>query len=365
VKTDTNTLKQELMKQGTQLDFSGQKIFAGIDVHKKSWQVCIRSEHMELKTFSQAPSAKLLSNHLKQHYPSADYRVVYEAGFCGFSYQRDFSQAGINCIIVHPADVPTSDKDKQRKSDTVDCRKLSKTLSEGSLTGIFVPDAQQQDDRGIIRFYQQMVKDQTRSKNRIKGWLHFQGIPIEGGEKHWSNNFIKWLKALSLTPAARLHLDLLLQSYGQVRNMALVATREVRALSRQERYRAKITLIRSIPGVGEITALLFITEIGDITRFKEFDSLCDYVGLVPNVQGSGEKESVFGLTHRGHHQLREKLIEASWRSIRLDPAMTLAFNNYCKRMKKNKAIIKIARKMLNRIRFVMKNQTSYVTAVVK
>jgi hypothetical protein len=52
VKTDTNTLKQELMKQGTQLDFNGQKIFVGIDVHKKSWKVCLRSEYMELKTFS-------------------------------------------------------------------------------------------------------------------------------------------------------------------------------------------------------------------------------------------------------------------------------------------------------------------------
>jgi transposase len=365
VKTVTNTLKQELMKQGTQLDFSGQKIFAGIDVHKKSWQVCIRSEHMELKTFSQNPSAKELSNHLKQNYPSAIYQVVYEAGFCGFSYQREFSAAGINCIIVHPADVPTTDKDKQRKSDTVDCRKLSKTLSERSLAGIFVPTVEQQDDRGIIRFYQQMVKDQTRSKNRIKGWLHFQCIAIEGGDKHWSNNFIKWLKALPLTPSARLHLDLLLQSYGQVRNMVLEATRKVRVLSRQERYQKKIELIRSIPGVGEITALLFITEIGDINRFKELDSLGDYVGLVPNVHGSGEKENVLGLTHRGHHQLREKLIETSWRAVRLDPALTLAYNVYCKKMNKNKAIIKIARKMLNRIRFVMKNQTRYVTAVVK
>jgi transposase len=354
------------MKQGTQLDFSGQKIFVGIDVHKKSWKVCVRSEHMELKTFSQNPSAKELSNHLRQNYPSASCHVVYEAGFCGFSYQREFSEAGINCIIVHPADVPTTDKDKQRKSDTVDCRKLGKTLSEGGLTGIFVPDVEQQDDRGIIRFYQQMVKDQTRHKNRIKGWLDFQGIVITGDDhQYWSNNFIKWLKTISLTTSARINLDLLIQGYEQVRVMILTATRQVRALSRQERYKNKITLIRSIPGIGEITALLFITEIGDMSRFKELDQLCDYVGLVPKIHGSGDKESVLGLTHRGHHQLREKLIEASWVAIRLDPAMTMAFNDYCKKMKKNRAIIKIAKRILNRIRFVMKNRTGYVTAVVK
>ena len=353
------------MKQGTQLDFSGQKIFAGIDVHKNSWKVCLRSEYMELKTFSQNPSAKELGNHLRVNYPLATYQVVYEAGFCGFSYQREFSQEGIHCIIVHPADVPTTDKDKRRKSDTVDCRKLAKTLSEGGLTGIFVPGVEQQDDRGIIRVYQQMVKDQTRYKNRIKGWLHFQGIFIaKEADSYWSNNFLKWLKELSLTPCARINLDILIQGYEQARALVLVSTRQVRALSREERYKQKIALIRSIPGIGEITALLLTTEIGDVNRFKELDQLCDYIGLVPSIRGSGEKETVLGLTHRGHHQLREKLIEASWTAVRLDPAMTMAFNDFCKRMKKNRAIIKIAKKLLNRIRYVIKNQTVYVSAVV-
>jgi len=355
------------MKQGTQLDFSGQKIFVGIDVHKKSWKVCLRTAQMELKTFSQPPSVADLSKHLKENYPSATYHVVYEAGFCGFSYQRDFSDRGINCIVVHPADVPTTDKEKQRKSDTVDCRKLSKSLSENGLEGIFIPGIEQQDDRGVIRVYQQMIKDQTRFKNRIKGRLHFQGITIPGGDDHkyWSANFIQWLKALPLAPSAKVGLDILLLGYEQSRSMVLAATKQVRILSRQDRHKEGITLLRSIPGVGEITALLFLTEIGDMARFKELDDLCDYVGLVPRVSGSGEKETVMGLTHRGHHQLREKLIEASWVAIRLDPAMTMAFNDYCKRMKKNKAIIKIARKLLNRIRFVMKNQVKYVTAVVK
>jgi len=355
------------MKQGRQLDFSGQNIFVGMDVHKNSWKVCIRTQEMELKTFSQQPSVKTLTNHLTAHYPSATYKLVYEAGFCGFGYQREFAAAGIDCIIVHPADVPTSDKEKRRKSDTVDCRKLSKALSAGELTGIFVPGVEQQDDRGVIRFYQQMVKDQTRFKNRIRGWLAFQGvlIPDDVVYKHWSNNFIEWLKNLSLTPSARTNLDMLIQGYLQMRGMVLTATNQVRILSREPRHVKNIKLIRSIPGIGEIAALLIITEIGDITRFKTLDSLCDYIGFVPQVHGSGDKQTVLGLTHRGHHQLREKIIEACWIAVRRDPALTMTFTDYCKRMKKNKAIIKIARKMLNRIRCVLINKTEYVMAVVK
>ena len=355
------------MVQGTKLDFSGQKIYCGIDVHKKSWKVCIRSEQMQLKTFSQNPSTIELINHLKKNYPSADYEIVYEAGFCGFSHQRQMTNEGLNCIIVHPADVPIMDKEKQRKSDTVDCRKLSKTLSEGALTGIFIPQIEQQDDRSVIRTYHQMIKDQTRFKNRIKSFLDFQGIiiPDLDGEKHWSNVFLRWLKGYPLTPTARMSFDTLIQGYEQARKMVLVATRQVRALSQMERHKDQIKLLRSIPGIGQITALLFVTEIGDINRFKEFDQLCDYIGLVPKTHSSGEDIHTLGLTHRGHHELREALIEASWVAVRLDPAMTMAFNNLSKKMIKNKAIIKIAKKMLNRIRFVMKNKKEYVTSVVQ
>lgn len=211
-----------------------------------------------------------------------------------------------------------------------------------------------------------MIKDQTRCKNRIRGWLNFQGIHLIGGEGgHWSNNFIRQLQGLALNPCARVHLDMLLQCYQQTRSMVLLATRQVRALSRQDNYRPQISLLRTIPGIGEITALLIATEIGDISRFKTLDCLCDYIGLVPRVHGSGEQQSVLGMTHRGHKPIREKLIEASWVAVRLDPAMTMAFNGYCKRMKKNNAIIKIAKKLLNRVRFVLKQQQPYVTAIVK
>jgi transposase len=354
------------MEQFSQLDFTGQTIFAGIDVHKKSWKVCVRTVDTELKTFSQDPSAHLLISHLQKNYPSALYKIVYEAGFCGFHYQRTFSEAGFDCMVVHPADVPTSDKEKQTKSDSVDSRKLSKMLSKNELKGIFIPTLEQQEDRGIIRVYQQMVKNQTRCKNQIWGWLNFQGIaPGKQASSYWSNNFLSWLKALLLNPSARAHLDLLIQNYQQTRQMVLAATKQVRILSTQERYKEKIRSIRSIPGVGQITALLFITEIGEISRFRELDDLCSYLGLIPKVYGSGNKEHILGMTHRAHHQLREKLIEASWTAIRLDPAMTMVFGRYRKRMEKNKAIIKVARKMLNRIRFVMKGECDYVSAVVE
>ncbi len=72
---------------GTQintLDFKGQNIYVGIDVHLKSWSVAVLSETSVMKKFSQSPNPKALYKFLVTNYPGAEYRSVYEAGFCGF-----------------------------------------------------------------------------------------------------------------------------------------------------------------------------------------------------------------------------------------------------------------------------------------
>ena len=102
-----------------------------------------------------------------------------------------------------------------------------------------------------------------------------------------------------------------------------------------------------------------------LARFATLDQLASYVGLIPDIQASGETEHIGDLTHRRNAQLRAVLIEAAWVAARKDPVLLLAFNEYCQRMKKTKAIVKIARKLLNRIRYVLKNQMEYVPGVVQ
>ena len=111
--------------------------------------------------------------------------------------------------------------------------------------------------------------------------------------------------------------------------------------------------------------MILLTELYEITRFRSIDELSSYVGLIPDTHGSGEKEYVGGVTERHHSQLRWLLIDASWIAVRKDPVLMEAFQQYCKRMRKTKAIIKIARKLLNRVRYVLKNQAEYVTGVIE
>jgi transposase len=112
--------------QINELDFKGQNIYVGIDVHLKSWSVTVLSEHSVQKRFSQNPDAESFHRYLTGNYPGAHYHSVYEAGFCGFWIHRRLVELGINNIVVNPADVPTMGKEKLQKTDTVDCGKLAR-----------------------------------------------------------------------------------------------------------------------------------------------------------------------------------------------------------------------------------------------
>ena len=104
----------------TLITFSGQHFYVGIDVHKKRWSVTIRNNDMRLKNYSMDPSPELLVSQLIHHYPDGAYHIVYEIGFTGFWICRRFRELGMDCIAVNPADIPTAQKEKDRKTDPLD-----------------------------------------------------------------------------------------------------------------------------------------------------------------------------------------------------------------------------------------------------
>ena len=85
---------------------------------------------------------------------------------------------------------------------------------------------------------------------------------------------------------------------------------------------------------------------------------------MPNVSGSGDKVWIGEITKRGNSLLKETIIECSWIAIKNDPALLMKYNQLCQIMEPNKAIIRIAKKLLNRIRFVLKNQKPYIKRTV-
>jgi transposase len=162
---------------------------------------------------------------------------------------------------------------------------------------------------------------------------------------------MEWLSQLELSRESGTDsLKILVEQVKFLRKDLLEVNRKVRKLSQKECYRERINLLMSIRGIGLTTAMIILTEIEDIYRFDNQEKLASYVGRTPTSPSSGNKDIQY---------LKSALIESAWIAVRVDPVLHMDFTGYSKRMKKNKAIIRIARKLLNRISFVLKNEVLY------
>jgi len=350
--------------------FEDQPFYVGIDYHKKSWKVTILSDTYEHKTMSMNPDPDLLASYLHRNFPGGTYHAVYEAGFSGFGTCRKLNQLGLDCKVIHPADVPTNQKEKLQKTDKSDSRKLARSLKNKEFQSVHIPDQKLEADRALVRQRFRIMKDLSRTKNRVKSLLFQFGIEIpkqftSAQSRHWSKVFLSWLTELPIQlQSVKKTLDNYILIGKTQRENLLMLNRQVRELSQTDAYKDNYLLLLSIPGIGVTTAMFILTQLGDIQRFTNLDELCEYIGLVPSMYGSGDKLVIGKMVHRGRKELKIMLIESSWEAVRNDPAMMAKFHELIKRMPKNKAIIRIARKLLNRIRRVLITREKYELGVV-
>lgn len=147
-----------------------------------------------VKGHSQNPSAKALLDFLKKHYPDGEYHAVYESGFSGFSTYYALREVGIDCIVIHAADVPTTQYEEAMKTDKVDAAKLVKSLKAGLLQGSYVHKRDDIDARAVVRLRKTMQKQLGGYKSKVKHLLHSNGVAFSERfstpGSHWSKTFI-------------------------------------------------------------------------------------------------------------------------------------------------------------------------------
>jgi len=239
------------------LDFNSQRFYIGIDVHKKSWNVTIKTEGLVLKTYSMNPSPEELVKYMHEKYPGGSYYSVYEAGFSGYWAHRKLEGLGFKNIIVSPNEVPTNGKERVYKTDSVDSRKLARELENGSITGIYVPDQLHQELRSIVRLRYQIMKSNVRLKNQIKSYLNFyeHKIPENYETKHWSGIFIKHLRSLSFEYAmGKEQLEIYLEDLTAKRELLARTIKKIKIYCQEYELLGAIQLLMTVPGVGFLTS---------------------------------------------------------------------------------------------------------------
>lgn len=349
------------MKGTKKLDYTGQRISVGIDVHKRTWKATFVTESVNLKTVVfERPFVPNLVRYANRNYPNGDFYCVYEAGYSGFWAYHELEKYGFKTIVVNPADIPTSDKDRRNKTDIRDSKKLAAALRSGNLSGIYCPSEAEQIDRSLIRVRSQTAKMERQSKNRIKSLLLFLGIelPDEMDNQRWTSKTLIWCQQLAKQrnlQSLQYQLDIL----KKIQDEHALILKELRKLSKEPRHQQVCSILQSIPGVGSLTSIKLKLELISMDRFSSTDQLLSYIGLIPNTHSSGDNQRVGKMTKRHKSDLKKTLIEAAWVAIRYDHYLGLKYVEWKKTKGANKAIIKVAVKLVRILRHLWKHNITY------
>ena len=169
-------------------------VYVGIDLHRVTWHVTIRTEIDEVFSGGIPGNWEALKK-LFQRYRNSHIRVVYEAGYFGFWLHDLIVAYGGECIVTPPSLVP-QEYGNHVKTDRRDSRKLAYFLAKGLLKRVWVPTEEERYHRQVIRRRRQLVGDRVRVQNRIKAELQFYGIELPDVVGKWTRGYVENLRRL-------------------------------------------------------------------------------------------------------------------------------------------------------------------------
>lgn len=233
-----------------------------------------------------------------------------------------------------------------RKCDTLDAAVLTELArSNLKLPECYVPDDEVFALREHLRGRADLVRIRTMLKNRVSSLLHRRGI-LSPLKDLYTKDGRAYLLELKLDEAGRALLDRLLGLVEDLGEAVEQSTGELRKLSRTDRWYKPVALLQTMPGVGLITAMTILAELGDVNRFHGRSSVSNYAGLVPVMRSSNDKRWSGGITHRGSAHLRRVMVEAAWMAVGRVPQYAAMYSSVSGRRGKQVAIVAVARRML-------------------
>jgi len=287
----------------------------GFDVHKDSIDVVVAEAgaHGEVRHFGtiggDLGSIDRMVKRLEA--PGRRLEFVYEAGPCGFHLYRHLKAQRLACTVVSPSMTPRRSGDRI-KTDRRDAESLARLHRAGELRGIYIPGAQDEAFRDLVRAREDAVVSQSRARHRLKALLLRHGYRYEG-RAAWTFRYRQWLSNLKFpTAAQQIAFQEYIDTIGEAERRVERLTEQIRALLPEWKWAPVVGSLQALRGVSMVTAVTLVAEIGDITRFSNPRELMAYLGLVPSEYSSGPKTRRGGITKTGNAHVRRVLAEAAW-----------------------------------------------------
>ena len=151
----------------------------------------------------------------------------------------------------------------------------------------------------------------------------------------------------------------LIELYEYLTCQVIAVSRKVVELSRREKDRKRVQLVRSVPGIGILIGMEILVEIQDLARFKRAEELASYIGLTPSEFSTGQYVRQGRITRSGNWRLRSALVESSWILITRDRWMRMIYMRLKARKGAKRAIVAIARRLIIRLRSILLSNVPY------
>lgn len=317
-------------------------LYIGIDVHKKSCHACINDTNGVKLTQFKFPNKTIGFQKLLKAIDGRPAKAVLEStGNLWLRLYLTLEKAGVGVVLSNPSKTKAI-AEARLKNDRVDASTLADLLTAGLVSSCYVPPSEVRDARNIIRLRMNLVKDRTRVKNRIQSLLHKYELDGFRGSDQFGKAGTLWLKSLKLSEVDQFTLDVYIRQLECLNQL----TEEVQQRIAEEAVDSEdIRLLMTIPGIDFYTAMLFVSEVGDITRYRTSDKLVSWLGLAPRVSQSGEKCHHGKITKRGSPRVRWALVQAAHSAVRWDEHFRAKYERIGKRRGNGKAVVAVAREI--------------------
>jgi transposase len=313
-------------------------IMVGCDLHKDNIliKVAVGREKAEKKSFWNTEDGRnaMIAYLKKRSEAEGGARVIfaYEASFLGFGLYDDLTDVGFDCHVLAPTKIARSVKHCRRKTDERDAERILEivrghVLAGSELPAIWIPDKQTRRDREVVRMRLEVGEKLATTKTQIDILLKRNRLekPISAG-KNWTRKHQEWLSeviGIELEPCfgARVAVESLLRQKIMLEKEISQLDKHIALLAQDKRYSEPVQELTKLKGVGLFTAMVFLTEMGDLSRFANRRQVGSFLGLVPSSHESGESDDRKGhITHQGPARIRKVLCQASWALTRTDAA---------------------------------------------
>jgi len=294
----------------------GRILYIGLDVHNDSIAVSLApSGSTEVRRYGiiggTHDDVLRLIKKLSAAHPGATLKFCYEAGPRGYPLCRFIRSHGAQCIIVAPSKVPRQPGDRV-KTDRRDADQLARLLRAGELTGIYVPDPQDEAVRDLIRARYQVQKQQHRARQQLKMFLLRHNVRY-AGTKPWTAAHLRFLATVKLPFAEQ---QFVFQEMVNVISEAGLRLaryeKQIASVVEGWRWQPVVQALMSLRGVALLTAATLVAELGDLERFATAPQLMSYLGLCPSEHTTGQDRRQGGITKLGNGIARKAIIEAAW-----------------------------------------------------